>query len=71
MGVDAGGHRQPDPEGMLPDLIRPAVPAMQALAALMPELEQLTERLDGVGQVVEGIPGAKMLRRRAAQEDDG
>jgi uncharacterized protein YoxC len=55
---------------MLPDLIRPAVPAMQALAQLMPELEQLTERLDGVGQVVEGIPGAKMLRRRANQDDD-
>jgi hypothetical protein len=55
---------------MLPDLIRPAVPAMQALAQLMPELEQLTERLDGVGQVVEGIPGTKMLRRRAAQDDD-
>ena len=55
---------------MLPDLLRPAVPAMEALAQLMPEIEQLTERLDGVGQVVEGIPGAKMLRRRAAQEDD-
>ena len=55
---------------MLPDLLRPAVPAMEALAQLMPEIEQLTERLDGVGQVVEGIPGAKMLRRRAAQDDD-
>jgi hypothetical protein len=55
---------------MLPDLLRPAVPAMEALAQLMPEIERLTERLDGVGQVVEGIPGAAMLRRRAAQDDD-
>jgi hypothetical protein len=55
---------------MLPDLLRPAVSAMESLAQLMPEIEQLTERLDNVGQVVEGIPGARMLRRRAAQDGD-
>jgi len=45
-------------------------PALRNLADLTPELEHLAERLDSVGEIVEGIPGARFLRGRAQAADE-
>ena len=50
---------------VLPQLADLAEPALRGVAALGSELADVTERLDNVGGIVEGLPGAKMLRRRA------
>ena len=56
---------------LMPDLVDLVQPALRNLADLSPELGQLTERLDDVGQIVQGIPGANLLRQRTrAAEDD-
>jgi hypothetical protein len=45
---------------------------MRGLARLAPDIDQLGDRLSAVGEIVEGIPGAGILRRRgqAAENDD-
>ena len=55
---------------LLPQMLRSAVPAVEGLAQLSLYLDELSGRLDDVGQIVEGIPGAKMLRRRGQQDGD-
>lgn len=57
---------------LVPDVAELVDPALRNLADLAPDVEQLIERMNNVGQVVEGIPGAGLLRRRtqAAEDDD-
>lgn len=57
---------------LIPDEAERVQPAVKNLVALAPDLEELIERLNSVGEVVEGIPGAGLLRRRtqAAEEKD-
>lgn len=45
-------------------------PALRNLANLAPELEEVTERMDSVGEIVEGLPGAGMLRRRSKAKEE-
>lgn len=49
---------------LVPGLVDLVPPALENLADLTPELGQLNDRLDSVGEIVEGIPGADRLRRR-------
>ncbi len=58
--VDAVAHLL----DLVPDLLDLVVPALRGMADISPELDQLTDRFDSVGQIVEGLPGAKRLRRR-------
>lgn len=58
-----------DALGRLPDLLELAEPALKNLAGLAPELKDVTDRVENVGQIVEGIPGAGMLRRRTERKD--
>lgn len=51
---------------MSPEDVRALVERLQALA---PDVEQMVERMDNVGSIVEGVPGAKVLRRRGKQAD--
>lgn len=60
-----------DALGRLPDLLELAEPALKNLAGLAPELKDVTDRVENVGQIVEGIPGAGMLRRRTERKDGG
>jgi hypothetical protein len=50
---------------VLPELTGLVVPAVRNLVELIPELDLVIERLDNVGKVVEGLPGARLLMRRA------
>jgi len=52
---------------LVPELLDLIVPAFRGLGDLSPELGQLAERFDAVGQIVEGLPGAERLRRRGAE----
>jgi septation ring formation regulator EzrA len=54
----------------LPDLVDHIQPALTGMAGIAPEMTQVTERMDNVGQVVEGLPGAKALRRRGQARTD-
>lgn len=56
---------------LVPRVLDQIEPALRNLAHLAPELEQVTERVDNVGEIVEGLPGAKLLQRRGkAKESD-
>lgn len=48
----------------LPHLVERLEPALEGMGNMVPQLEGVTDRMDNVGQVVEGLPGAKLLRRR-------
>ena len=56
----------------LPQLVDQIEPALEGMGAMLPEMREVTDRMDNVGQVVEGLPGAKLLRRRgqAREEQD-
>lgn len=54
---------------LVPELLDLVVPALRGMADLTPELDQLTDRFDSVGQIVEGLPGAKRLRRRGEERE--
>lgn len=55
----------------LPHLVDQIEPALEGMGSMVPEMREVTDRLDNVGQVVEGLPGAKMFRRRGqAREED-
>ncbi len=56
----------------LPGLVDRLEPALDGMGTMTPHLEEMTERMDTVGQVVEGLPGAKLLKRRgqAREEQD-
>ncbi len=49
---------------LLPELTGMIVPAVRNLVELIPELDLLIERLDNVGKIVEGLPGARRFKRR-------
>lgn len=55
---------------LTPDVIDLITPALRNLGDLTPELHQLSERFEAVGQIVEGIPGAALFKRRAADDHD-
>jgi hypothetical protein len=56
----------------VPEVVELLAPAMRGLAALAPDLDELLDRLNAVGEIVEGLPGASLLRRRGqTAEDDG
>ncbi len=54
---------------LVPDLLDLVVPALRGMADVSPELSQLSDRFDSVGQIVEGLPGAKRLRRRGEERE--
>lgn len=54
---------------LVPELLDLVVPALRGMADLTPELDRLTDRFDTVGQIVEGLPGAKRLRRRGEERE--
>ncbi len=53
----------------MPHLVGLLRPALDNMGGLLPHLEGVTDRMDNVGQVVEGLPGAKTLRRRGQARD--
>lgn len=55
---------------LTPEVIDLIGPALTNLGDLTPELHQLAERFEAIGQIVEGIPGAGLFKRRGASEDD-
>lgn len=54
----------------LPNLVDRIQPALDGMGHLVPHLEEVTGRMDTVGQVVEGLPGAKVLRRRGKAREE-
>jgi ABC-type transporter Mla subunit MlaD len=54
----------------LPKLVHRFEPALTSMAALTPEMEDIAERMDNVGEIVEGMPGAKLLRRRGRAREE-
>ncbi|NYD56812.1 hypothetical protein BKA08_001050 [Nocardioides marinisabuli] len=55
---------------LTPEVIDLITPALRNLGALTPELHSLAERFEAMGQIVEGIPGASMFKRRGAADDE-
>jgi hypothetical protein len=53
----------------LPTFLDLIEPALRNLAHLTPELQEVTDRVETVGEIVEGLPGAGMLRRRAQNKE--
>lgn len=54
----------------LPHLVDKLQPALEGMGQLVPHLEGVTDRMDNVAQVVEGLPGAKTLRRRGQAREE-
>jgi ABC-type transporter Mla subunit MlaD len=54
----------------LPEVVDLIAPAMRGLAALAPDLDELVDRLNAVGDIVEGLPGAGLFRRRGQSAED-
>ena len=54
----------------LPHLVDRIEPALDGMGHMVPHLEEVTDRMDNVGQVVEGLPGAKTLRRRGKAREE-
>ncbi len=54
---------------LMPDLIDLVIPALRGMAGVSSELDQLADRFDSVGQIVEGLPGAKRLRQRGEDRE--
>lgn len=54
----------------LPHLVDRIEPALDGMGGMVPHLEEVTGRMDNVGQVVEGLPGAKALRRRGQAREE-
>lgn len=55
----------------LPGLVDRFEPALKGMADLAPEMKDVTEKLENVGEIVEGVPGAKLLKRRGKAREDG
>lgn len=49
---------------VLPQVTGMVVPAVRNLVELIPELDLVIERLDNVGKIVQGLPGAQRFLRR-------
>jgi ABC-type transporter Mla subunit MlaD len=54
----------------IPNIIDRLEPALVGMGNLVPHLDSVTDRVDTVGQVVEGLPGASLLRRRGQAKED-
>lgn len=54
----------------LPHLVDRLQPALDGMGHLAPHLDEVTDRMDTVGKVVEGLPGAKVLRRRGQAREE-
>lgn len=54
----------------IPNLVDRLEPALEGMGNLLPHLDSVTDRVDTVGQVVEGLPGANLLRRRGQAKED-
>lgn len=55
---------------LTPEVIDLIAPALHGMGNLTPELDQLAERFESIGQIVEGIPGAGILKRRGSEQHD-
>lgn len=54
----------------LPRLVDRIEPALDGMGGMVPEMREVTDRMENMGQVVEGLPGAKILRRRGQARED-
>jgi ABC-type transporter Mla subunit MlaD len=54
----------------IPNLVDRLEPALEGMGNLVPHLDSVTDRMDTVGQVVEGLPGANLLRRRGQAKEE-
>lgn len=54
----------------MPDFVDRIAPALQGMASLPPEMHEVTDRMNTVSQVVEGLPGAKLLRKRGQDREE-
>lgn len=54
----------------LPRLVDRIEPALDGMTGMIPEMREVGDRMDSVGQVVEGLPGAKLLRRRGQAREE-
>lgn len=54
----------------LPKLVDRIEPALDGMGSMAPHLDEMTDRMDNVGQVVEGLPGAKLLKRRGQAREE-
>ena len=54
----------------LPQLVDRIEPALEGMGSMVPHMREVTDRMDNVGQVVEGLPGAKLLRRRGQAREE-
>lgn len=54
----------------LPNLVDRIEPALDGMKEVGPHIGEMTDRMDNVGQVVEGLPGAKLLRRRGQAREE-
>ena len=54
----------------LPDPSDRLEPALEGMGSMVPHMREVTDRMDNVGQVVEGLPGAKLLRRRGQAREE-
>jgi ABC-type transporter Mla subunit MlaD len=54
----------------VPNLVDRLEPALEGMGNLLPHLNSVTDRVDTVGQVVEGLPGANLLRRRGRAREE-
>jgi hypothetical protein len=55
---------------VLPSLVDRLAPALEGMAEMTPQLAGVSDRMNNVGQVVEGLPGAKLLRRRGQEREE-
>lgn len=53
----------------IPHLVDRLEPALVGMGNLVPHLDSVTDRMDTVGQVVEGLPGANLLRKRGQAKE--
>lgn len=55
---------------VVPEAIDLVLPALKGLGDLTPELTQLADRFEDIGQIVEGLPGAGLLKRRGESNEE-
>lgn len=54
----------------VPGFVDSIGPALESMARMTPHLEGVTDRMNNVGQVVEGLPGAKLLKKRGQEREE-
>lgn len=55
---------------LVPELLELITPALRGMGNLSPELGELADRFETIGAIVEGLPGAGILKRRGSEHDD-